>query len=255
MTSTVSTSNEISPSSTTFQQNENTGTTTSETKACTTEKQGRFSGSENEGDAEGRERIPFVVTIAFEDSELENTMHSPICLDFFSKPVTLHCGHIYCSKCISHLIIRQRSCPEWRVEISYRPVRVYTLEHTIQTFLNNRKEDLKLWKARCEAESSISFDSFLTCGSNAHPGNSTQSNRGIQFAESVIQNISIANIPEGNEEAGPATREMPSVGSQEFWAVLEDEGDEENIAGATTGFGNRNPTRARERNLDSIHCT
>ncbi|XP_072115360.1 zinc-binding protein A33-like isoform X2 [Mobula birostris] len=50
----------------------------------------------------------------------------PICLDFFTEPVTLDCGHNYCRPCITQCWERQQrnSCPECREEIADRTLNV-----------------------------------------------------------------------------------------------------------------------------------
>ncbi|XP_062904110.1 zinc-binding protein A33-like [Mobula hypostoma] len=50
----------------------------------------------------------------------------PICLDFFTEPVTLECGHNYCRSCITQCWERQQrnSCPECREEIADRTLKI-----------------------------------------------------------------------------------------------------------------------------------
>ncbi|XP_078271858.1 zinc-binding protein A33-like [Rhinoraja longicauda] len=50
----------------------------------------------------------------------------PICLDFFSDPVILECGHNFCRSCITHSWDREErnSCPECREEIADRSLMV-----------------------------------------------------------------------------------------------------------------------------------
>ncbi|XP_072094771.1 zinc-binding protein A33-like [Mobula birostris] len=50
----------------------------------------------------------------------------PICLDFFTDPVTLQCGHNFCRSCITRCWEREErnSCPECREEIADRTLRV-----------------------------------------------------------------------------------------------------------------------------------
>ncbi|XP_072921381.1 zinc-binding protein A33-like [Hemitrygon akajei] len=50
----------------------------------------------------------------------------PICLDFFTDPVILECGHNFCRSCITRCWEREErnSCPECREEFSDRTVRV-----------------------------------------------------------------------------------------------------------------------------------
>ncbi|XP_062903457.1 zinc-binding protein A33-like isoform X2 [Mobula hypostoma] len=50
----------------------------------------------------------------------------PICLDFFTEPVSLECGHYFCRSCITRCLEREvrNSCPECREEIADRTLRV-----------------------------------------------------------------------------------------------------------------------------------
>ncbi|XP_055486552.1 nuclear factor 7, brain-like, partial [Leucoraja erinacea] len=50
----------------------------------------------------------------------------PICLDFFTDPVTLECGHNFCRSCITQSWDREgkNSCPECREEFTDRTLRV-----------------------------------------------------------------------------------------------------------------------------------
>ncbi|XP_032903266.1 nuclear factor 7, brain-like [Amblyraja radiata] len=50
----------------------------------------------------------------------------PICLDFFTDPVSLECGHYFCRSCITQSWDREgrNSCPECREEFTDRILRV-----------------------------------------------------------------------------------------------------------------------------------
>ncbi|XP_072892270.1 zinc-binding protein A33-like [Hemitrygon akajei] len=50
----------------------------------------------------------------------------PICLDFFTEPVILECGHNFCRSCITQCWEREErnSCPECREEIADRALKV-----------------------------------------------------------------------------------------------------------------------------------
>ena len=253
MSSTVSRKNEMGASSTAppqpsvLQESESTGTTTGATGVCTREKHREFFGTVNSGGAEGSGRVQFQITIEFEDSELESTLYCPICKDFFSKPVSPHCGHTYCTKCLlQSIMVMGNACPMCRGTITCRPSLIYSIEHTIEAFLRNRREELNTWNARRREDSSLRFDSLPLCGHNTQSASSTQANRDtavnadIEIAERMMENIGIDNIQAGNEEVQDLTLDFPSITIQEFWAVLEDEDDEGNIAGEA-GFGNRNP--------------
>ncbi|XP_072329430.1 uncharacterized protein [Scyliorhinus torazame] len=58
-----------------------------------------------------------------EDSWTEDTI-CPICLDFFTDPVSLECGHNFCRSCITQCWEKERnSCPECRQEFPERILR------------------------------------------------------------------------------------------------------------------------------------
>ncbi|XP_078272081.1 E3 ubiquitin-protein ligase TRIM17-like [Rhinoraja longicauda] len=50
----------------------------------------------------------------------------PICMDFFTDPVALECGHYFCRSCITQRWDREErnSCPECREEFEERTLRV-----------------------------------------------------------------------------------------------------------------------------------
>ncbi|XP_059813877.1 nuclear factor 7, brain-like [Hypanus sabinus] len=57
---------------------------------------------------------------------LSEELICPVCLDFFTDPVTLECGHNFCRSCITRYWERERrnSCPECREVIADRTLRV-----------------------------------------------------------------------------------------------------------------------------------
>ncbi|XP_055486645.1 zinc-binding protein A33-like [Leucoraja erinacea] len=78
----------------------------------------------------------------------------PICLDFFTDPVTLECGHNFCRSCITQSWDREgrNSCPECREEFTDRTLRVSRalarLSEKARTLSLNRTE--KESKLQCE---------------------------------------------------------------------------------------------------------
>ncbi|XP_038671652.1 zinc-binding protein A33-like [Scyliorhinus canicula] len=77
----------------------------------------------------------------------------PICLDFFTDPVSLECGHNFCRSCITQCWEKERnSCPECRQEfpeINLRTNRVLAnLAEKARKFKLNQKE--KERKLHCE---------------------------------------------------------------------------------------------------------
>ncbi|XP_078287924.1 zinc-binding protein A33-like [Rhinoraja longicauda] len=78
----------------------------------------------------------------------------PICLEFFTDPVTLECGHNFCRSCITQSWDREgrNSCPECREEFTDRALRVnralVRLAEKARTLSLNRTE--KESKLHCE---------------------------------------------------------------------------------------------------------
>ncbi|XP_032903319.1 nuclear factor 7, brain-like isoform X2 [Amblyraja radiata] len=78
----------------------------------------------------------------------------PICLDFFTDPVILDCGHNFCRSCITQSWDREgrNSCPECREEFTDRTLRVNRalarLSEKARTLSLNRTE--KESKLQCE---------------------------------------------------------------------------------------------------------
>ncbi|XP_059813958.1 zinc-binding protein A33-like [Hypanus sabinus] len=78
----------------------------------------------------------------------------PICLDFFTDPVTLECGHNFCHSCITQYWEREKrnSCPECREVFADRTLRVNrTLGNLTQEVRNlNLNPKGKESKRHCE---------------------------------------------------------------------------------------------------------
>ncbi|XP_072115452.1 nuclear factor 7, brain-like isoform X2 [Mobula birostris] len=78
----------------------------------------------------------------------------PICLDFFTEPVSLECGHYFCRSCITRCWEREEknSCPECREEFADCTLRVNRVlanlsEKVRKLNLNPKEKESKL---RCE---------------------------------------------------------------------------------------------------------
>ncbi|XP_032885442.1 nuclear factor 7, brain-like [Amblyraja radiata] len=78
----------------------------------------------------------------------------PICLDFFTDPVSLECGHNFCRSCITQSWDKEarNSCPECREQFTDRTLRVSwalaRLSEKARTLSLNRTE--KESKLQCE---------------------------------------------------------------------------------------------------------
>ncbi|KAM8923805.1 nuclear factor 7, brain-like isoform 3-T3 [Pelodytes ibericus] len=96
-----------------------------------------------------------------------------ICLNIYTDPVTLSCGHSYCLVCIGNVLDTQErsgvySCPECRIEFQERPAleknrKLRNIEHQVNTLseaFEQQKENLrnileKLTSEREEAEKRV----------------------------------------------------------------------------------------------------
>ncbi|XP_032903317.1 nuclear factor 7, brain-like [Amblyraja radiata] len=94
----------------------------------------------------------------------------PICLDFFTNPVTLDCGHNFCRSCITQSWDREgrNSCPECREEFTDRTLRVnWALaslsEKARELSLNTEGKELQCEKHQEELKLFCETDKKLIC--------------------------------------------------------------------------------------------
>ncbi|XP_072892829.1 zinc-binding protein A33-like [Hemitrygon akajei] len=96
----------------------------------------------------------------------------PICLDFFTDPVILECGHYFCRSCITRCWEREErnSCPECREEIADRTLRTSRVlanlsEKARKLNLNPKEMEKKLHCAKHEEELKLfcETDETLIC--------------------------------------------------------------------------------------------
>ncbi|XP_069619067.1 E3 ubiquitin/ISG15 ligase TRIM25-like [Ranitomeya imitator] len=75
---------------------------------------------------------------------LRKELECSVCLNIYTDPVTLRCGHSFCGVCIDQVLITQDksgvySCPECREEFQERPAlkRNVTLHNVVEDFLSS----------------------------------------------------------------------------------------------------------------------
>ncbi|XP_075062164.1 tripartite motif-containing protein 29-like [Mixophyes fleayi] len=80
-------------------------------------------------------------------ADLRQELDCDICLNIYTDPVTLRCGHNFCGVCIDHVLDTQEesgvyTCPEWRAECQERPAlqRNITLCNIVGSFLSTRPD-------------------------------------------------------------------------------------------------------------------
>ncbi|XP_063284295.1 E3 ubiquitin-protein ligase Midline-1-like [Pelobates fuscus] len=79
-------------------------------------------------------------------ADLRDELTCSICLNIYTDPVTLTCGHSYCRVCIDNVLdtqgVRGYSCPECRQLFNTRPDlhRALTLRNIVESFLSTHPE-------------------------------------------------------------------------------------------------------------------
>ncbi|XP_059839369.1 zinc-binding protein A33-like isoform X1 [Hypanus sabinus] len=78
----------------------------------------------------------------------------PICLDFFTDPVSLECGHNFCRSCITRCweMDERNSCPECREEIADRTLRVNRALANLAEKFQNLNPNLKGKESKLHCE-------------------------------------------------------------------------------------------------------
>ncbi|KAM5152025.1 E3 ubiquitin/ISG15 ligase TRIM25-like [Mantella aurantiaca] len=89
-------------------------------------------------------------------SALREELNCPICLDLYTEPVMLKCGHNFCQACIVSVLDTQRfgvySCPECRAEYTERPPleKNRKLCNIVDNFRSAFKEQTEVFCTYCD---------------------------------------------------------------------------------------------------------
>ncbi|KAM5152027.1 E3 ubiquitin/ISG15 ligase TRIM25-like [Mantella aurantiaca] len=89
-------------------------------------------------------------------SALREELNCPICLDLYTEPVMLKCGHNFCQACIVSVLDTQRfgvySCPECRAEYTERPPleKYRKLCNIVDNFRSAFKEQTEVFCTYCD---------------------------------------------------------------------------------------------------------
>ncbi|XP_068091095.1 E3 ubiquitin-protein ligase TRIM11-like [Hyperolius riggenbachi] len=89
-------------------------------------------------------------------ADVRRELHCSICLDLYTDPVNLPCGHNFCHRCICHVLKVQAlsgnySCPECREKFESRPVlqRNVTLRKILAAFQAEKPTGQSSWEFFC----------------------------------------------------------------------------------------------------------
>ncbi|XP_073418509.1 E3 ubiquitin/ISG15 ligase TRIM25-like [Dendrobates tinctorius] len=105
-------------------------------------------------------------------SGLSEELNCSICLNIYTNPVMLNCGHNFCELCISILWIRQKvsgiySCPECRAEFKTRPVLQKNLNlcNTVERYRSTQENpaDTKIFCTYCASSLVPAIKTCLRC--------------------------------------------------------------------------------------------
>ncbi|XP_040186872.1 E3 ubiquitin-protein ligase TRIM39-like [Rana temporaria] len=108
-------------------------------------------------------------------ADLREDLSCSICLNIYTDPITLRCGHNFCRECIHHVLDTQETsglytCPECREEFQERPV-LYSaraLRNIAEMFLNSQPvlEDTRIYCSYCVDSPVPAIKSCLHCESS-----------------------------------------------------------------------------------------
>ncbi|XP_040191605.1 E3 ubiquitin/ISG15 ligase TRIM25-like [Rana temporaria] len=105
-------------------------------------------------------------------ADLRKELECSICLDIYTDPVTLKCGHNFCRDCIGRVLDTQEgsggySCPDCREEFQERPAlrRNITLRNIVETLLSSQpdQEESGVFCTYCIHTSVPAVKSCLLC--------------------------------------------------------------------------------------------
>jgi len=124
------------------------------------------------------------------------------CLDIFTEPVTIKCGHTFCKRCISAWITKSKNCPECRKEIDPDlPIRNSALDYIANLFRSDsllRAEEVELVAAASKVTDSSAKDSSLKASSASfYPSSSSSSSSSASSASSALADAS-ASVTNSN---------------------------------------------------------
>ncbi|KAF9198927.1 E3 ubiquitin ligase [Haplosporangium sp. Z 27] len=115
--------------------------------------------------AESTTEKPTATDIVAQGSSSSLTQHNQhrdvglqcsICVDYFSSPFTVECGHTFCYTCLHSWLEIHKSCPTCRTKLLRRPTLSFNIQEQVQAFISNLPEserDIAMKKLREEENS------------------------------------------------------------------------------------------------------
>ncbi|KAJ1943217.1 E3 ubiquitin ligase [Kickxella alabastrina] len=89
-------------------------------------------------------------------AHIENSLACSICMDAFTHPHSLACGHTFCQECLLSWLLRNKKCPMCRVPVIKQPAVAYVVQD-ITACLNTRAVEGALTTPSTESNSSPLF--------------------------------------------------------------------------------------------------
>ncbi|KAJ1872566.1 E3 ubiquitin ligase [Coemansia sp. RSA 486] len=73
--------------------------------------------------------------------QLSEALQCSICLETFSAPHTLNCGHTFCKECLIQWLAVGKMCPTCRAPVTQRPSVSYAIQEIVNCIVADRAED------------------------------------------------------------------------------------------------------------------
>ncbi|CAM0134754.1 unnamed protein product [Umbelopsis sp. WA50703] len=68
-------------------------------------------------------------------TKLRNALQCSICVELFTEPHTVDCGHTFCYQCLKQWLEIRKQCPTCRKTLTRRPMLSFTIQHQVEIYL------------------------------------------------------------------------------------------------------------------------
>ncbi|KAF8982337.1 E3 ubiquitin ligase [Entomortierella lignicola] len=95
-------------------------------------------------------------SLAHHNQHRDVGLQCSICVDYFSSPFTVECGHTFCYTCLHSWLEIHKSCPTCRTKLLRRPTLSFNIQEQVQAFISHLPEserDIAMKKLREEENS------------------------------------------------------------------------------------------------------